>query len=473
MQFRLDELVRITGVRVLRWPVDGPVQPTHELERAGPGSLFVSMEWILRPHALRSLSATGASAVIACSGDRFDWLERYPDLGVLVAKNPPEAYFALAEEARWRSAGLVAGVTGSSGKSTTRAYLGSILSQRYRVHTNPENLNRWSDCAGVLLSMSGGKEEAAVIEMGFGYPGDVDRMASLARPHYGIITKVTADHLDGGKTWENVAREKAKLGDHLSPGGRMVLHHEDPGCALVDRSTLTAPVITFGESPGADLRYGWVKLDELGTTFTLWLPRTGELVCRVRPVGLQQAANAAAAAAVAMEAGLTPEEIRRGLAQVDPLPRRFRVHRYSRGLTVIDDTFSSSFDAVCTGLENAARLAGKRRKVAVVSGIGQLGELRSHYHRLVGRTICAQRFSAILLVQPDERTDAIRAGAAEAGMRDGFIEVPYRKGLPQALAPLTGPDTLIYCKASQFLWLGPEIDQFLSGLPAAGFLPMQ
>lgn len=475
MRFSLAEITALTGAVVVRWPGSADsILPTSQQAAVGTGSLWFAMRPLsLTPDQLAALARAGAAGVMLFSGEPEPPADTYPQLGVLRAPSPALAFYRVAQECRNRSPGLVAGITGSAGKSSTKEFLAAILRSRYQVRATEASLNRISDCAENLASLGGAPDEAAVIEMGFGRIGDIEQMAAMARPRVGIVTKVVPDHLDGANgSWERVAYEKGRLGYHVPPDGVIVIHGEDPGCALLPRHDYRAPVLTFGTGPGLDATYTDVASGEAGTSFTLTLGGRS-LPCRLNVYGAVQAANATAAALAAHALGLPENEILAGLQQVRPLPRRFQIHRFDPGLTVIDDTFSANVDAMERGLSDAAALAGERRKLALLSGIAGLDRQSAELHRGIGRHVAACGYQELFLLRPDDRTAAIREGAVSAGLAPERIHaLPEVQGVARTLLPHMEPNTLLYAKTSQYLWVGPQIDLLLAAIPGRGWAPI-
>jgi UDP-N-acetylmuramoyl-tripeptide--D-alanyl-D-alanine ligase len=470
VRYLAAEIVALTGASTVQpLPAALPLRPTAAPATAGPGDLVFAM----RPGDLNlaALARAGVAGVVLFPGERGP---AKGSLGVLRAGSPALAFYKLAAESRSRcGTTLVAGITGSAGKSSTKEFLKAIVATRFRVTATAGSLNRISDCAQLLVGLEGAPGEAAVIEMGFGWAGDVEKMAAMARPNAGIITKVTADHLDGaGGSWERVVQEKGRLGYHIGPDGVLVIHAEDPGCALLPRSDYRCRVLTFGPSPGADALFTDVSAGEAGTSFTLHMG--GQILpVQLGVFGAVQAANAAAAALAAHALGFTDAEITAGLAGARPLPRRFAIHRFEGNLTVIDDTFSANVDAMIQGLTNAASLAGGRRKLALLSGIAQLEGRTAELLRQVGRHVAQLGYADLFLVRPDERTAAIKAGAVAAGMAAERIHaVPSVSEIAPAVLPFMEPDTLLYAKISQYLWAGAQIDALLQAIPGRGLGPV-
>lgn len=471
MRFDLQEVLHITGASLARWPgrTDG-LRVTADIQTLTPGALYFPIrKWGTWETLFRDLAHAQAGGVVLFPGQTRTLRNLDPCLGVLSVSSPPQAFFQLAAEARRCAGSLVVGITGSSGKTSTKEYLAAILGSRYRTAATVETNNLVTDCAELLLKLEN-QHDAAVIEMGFGWAGDIERMASIAKPFVGVITKVTPAHLDGANnSWETVAREKGKLGLHVPPDGLLVMHAEDQGCGLIPRSQYRTKVLTVGSGNSADMRYEQVYCDERGTSLVLRF--SGQtLPIRLRAFGDFQAANAAAAALVAHSLGIPAADIQHGLTQTPVVPQRFEIRRFPHGLTVIDDTFNATVDGMMQGLANAARLAGTRRRVAFLAGIAKLGERSAEYNRIVGEYAVKCGFSTFLLYVnkwSDELLEGLLRGGAA---RDQIHTVTNYEAIPDSLLALTGPDMLIYCKA---LYTGPKMADYFIALQKAGFEPLE
>lgn len=472
MRFELQEILHITGAALARWPgrTDG-LRVTAEIQKVSPDALYVPVrKWGTWESLFHDLAHAQAGGVVLFTGQTRTLINLDPSLGILSLSSPPQAFYQLAAEARKRAGSLVVGITGSAGKTSTKEYLAAILGSRYRTVATVDTNNLVTDCAELLLGLEN-QDDAAVIEMGFGWMGDIERMAAIAKPSVGVITKVTPAHLDGANnSWETVAQEKGKLGLHLPPDdGLLVMHAEDHGCGLIPRSQYRTKVLTFGSGNNADMRYEQVQCDEQGTALVLRFFGQ-ELPVRLRAFGDFQATNAAAAALVAHALGIPATDIQHHLAQTPVVPQRFEVRRFRDGLTVIDDTFNATVDSMIQGLANAARLAGTRRRVAFLAGIAKLGDRSAEYHHLVGEHAVKCGFSTFLLFV-NKCTDDLLAGLLKGGAtQDQIHMVTSYEAIPDRLIALTGPDTLIYGKA---LYTGPKMADYFTAVQKAGFEPLE
>src|SRR5690606_4817291 len=167
---------------------------------------------------------------------------------------------------------------------------------------------------------------------------------------------------------------------------------------LLARAGYACEVRTFGYAPGADARLVSVWAGETGLGVSLdCLGRRLDLSLRV--FGEWQANNAAAAVLAAHLAGVPLDEVKAALAAKPPPSHRFYIHRFDRGLTVIDDTFNTTVDAMERGLYAAARLAGQRRKVAFLGGVKGLGDRGRELHHRLGRSAARLGYDHVVLLR--------------------------------------------------------------------------
>ena len=227
------------------------------------------------------------------------------------------ALWALGAYARRLLPDRVVGITGSVGKTTVKDLVAGGLASRFRTHATHASFNNE---LGVPLTLLGAPVgvEAVVLELGARLPGDIARLRALVRPAIGVITSLGtahAEHLGGSA---GVATEKCSLIEGLAPGGYAILN--DVECGPDVRSRTEATVVTFGTSSG-DVRGRW------SAATTSCARRSGstrrgarEITLAVR--GDHQAANAAAAVATAVCAGVALDQALAGVASAAGSPLR-------------------------------------------------------------------------------------------------------------------------------------------------------
>lgn len=305
------------------------------------------------------------------------------------------------------------GITGSIGKTTTKETVAAVLSERYNTLKSEGNLNNEIGLPLTLLRLRP-EHERVVLEMGMYARGEIAQLATIARPHVGVVTNVGPSHLERLGSLEAIAEAKAELVEALPPEGTAILNADDPlVMAMADRTPAT--VLTYGLTPGADL---WAdQVDSLGLDgISFRLHHQGEtLHIKVPMLGRHSVHTALAAAAVGLTEQLSWQEILDGLQK----PRgelRLVVVPGINGSTILDDTYNASPDSTLAALNLLDDLNG--RKVAVLGDMRELGAYEAEGHEKVG-----VRAAAVLdrLITVGELGRMIGEAALTAGMSPAAV----------------------------------------------------
>jgi UDP-N-acetylmuramoyl-tripeptide--D-alanyl-D-alanine ligase len=267
------------------------------------------------------------------------------------------------------------GVTGSSGKTTTKDLVAAALAaDRPTLATRGNLNNHW----GVPLTLleGGGAPGAAVIEMGSNHPGEIEALAAIARPDLAVITNAGTAHLEHYDSLEAIAREKASLAFALPRGGVAFAGADSPRllAALAD-----APCrkVTYGLEPSADLRPR--RFEDLGPEGSR-LEVDGFPPLALSLVGRHQATNALAALGVARELSLDPAATVAALAAYRPSQKRMEV-RSAGGATVLVDCYNANPESMRAALETLAAWPHATRRIAVLGDMKELGPQAGALHR--------------------------------------------------------------------------------------------
>ena len=225
---------------------------------------------------------------------------------------------ALARLASAVAADLVArglriiGITGSSGKTSTKDLIAAVLRPLGEVVAPPGSFNNELGHPWTVLRATG-QTDFLVLEMSARHEGNIAALAAIAPPAVGVVLNVGTAHLGEFGSREMIARTKGELVEALPPSGVAILNADDPLVAAMATRT-SARVVTVGLSPTADVRAEDVTLDELARPrFTLCTP-AGTAAVELAVHGEHQVGNALSAAAVALECGATPAQVARALA---------------------------------------------------------------------------------------------------------------------------------------------------------------
>jgi UDP-N-acetylmuramoyl-tripeptide--D-alanyl-D-alanine ligase len=278
----------------------------------------------------------------------------------------------------WRTAfhGMVLGVAGSNGKTTTKEMLSAILAQRGSCLATRGNLNNQLGVPLTLLRLRA-SHDAAVIEIGANRAGEVAELVAVARPHIGLITNAGAEHLEGFGSIEGVARAEGEMVAGLAASGVAVINADDPYAALW-RGLTSARVVSFGLEPGADVRATELRL-EVGahgfvSRFTLH-SAAGTVPVALALPGRHNVYNALAAAAAALAAGATLPQVAAGLGTMRSVDGRLQFKQVAGGAWLIDDSYNANPSSARAALEVLAQLPGRRWLV-----LGDMAELGAHAH---------------------------------------------------------------------------------------------
>ncbi|GAB1646017.1 UDP-N-acetylmuramoyl-tripeptide--D-alanyl-D-alanine ligase [Krasilnikovia sp. MM14-A1259] len=376
----LGEIAEVTGGQVVGAEpgaqVTGPVE--FDSRKITAGGLFVAFagEKVDGHEFAPAVMAAGAAGVL---GTR--------DAGVpgVVVADQLDALARLARVVVDRLDALtVVGLTGSSGKTTTKDFIGQLLARLGPTVAPPGSLNNELGHPYTVLK-AGPDTRFLVLEMGARGVGHIRHLAQVAPPRIGVVLNIGAAHLGEFGSVEGTALAKGELVEALPADGVAVLNADDPLVAAMASRT-RARVVRFGEAEQADVRAVDVTLDARGrAAYTLVAGGESALV-RLAVTGRHQVGNTLAAAAVALAAGLPVAQVADALGEVGIASvRRMDVFDRPDGVTVIDDSYNANPSSTEAALRSLAALGAGRRTVAVLGYMAELGEYERSGHEQVGR----------------------------------------------------------------------------------------
>ncbi len=304
----------------------------------------------------------------------------------------------------------VIAVTGSVGKTGVKEAIAAVLGTHFPVFRNRGSFNGLYGLP-IALGRLEPDHRLAVLELGSDHLGEIAELAALTRPRVGIVTAVSAAHLETLGSLEQVAEEKGALIRALpqAPDGLAILSWDDQLVREM-RTSCRARVITAGSQPGADLVAQGIRTGLDGTAFSIDLDGQDHGV-RIPWLGRQRAFAALTALAVGREYGIPSARMVEVLAELPWLPGRLNALPAPNGATLLDDTFNSSPAAVKAALDFVAEVSVSGQKIAVLGDMYQLGERAVHEHRDIGRY--AARVADHIIVK-GELASEIGRGAEEA-----------------------------------------------------------
>ncbi len=422
--------------------VDGPV--VVDSRAVAPGSLFVALagERADGHDFAAAAVAAGAAAVLAT---------RPVDAPAVLVDDGVAALGRLARAVLARLPGLlVVGVTGSSGKTSTKDLLAAVLEPLGETVAPAGSYNNEVGLPLTVLRATPATRHL-VLEMGARGVGHIAHLAALARPRVGVVLNVGSAHVGefGGR--EAIARAKGELVEALPPGadgGVAVLNADDPLVAAMAGRT-GARVVTVGASPSADVRALRAELGEDGRARFVLAARSEEVPVALRVHGEHQVGNALAAAAVALEAGATPSQVAEALGAAEPRSRwRMEVTEAPGGWTVVNDAYNANPESVRAALKALVAMARGRRTWAVLGEMRELGADAAEQHDAVGRLVVRLDVNRLVVVGDGARPMHLGA-SLEGSWGEESVFVPDVAEAVALLREEVAPGDVVLVKASR------------------------
>jgi UDP-N-acetylmuramoyl-tripeptide--D-alanyl-D-alanine ligase len=329
-----------------------------------------------------------------------------------------DAQAALGELARLVVSQLpdltVIGLTGSQGKTSTKDLIAQLL-QPYGATVAPVGSFN-NELGHPLTALKADlNTRYLVAEMGARHIGDITYLCRITPPKVGLVLNVGHSHIGEFGSQDAIAVAKGELIEAVVPGGTAVLNADDPRVAAMANRTEQA-VVTWGESPDADVRASGIALDPTGRPgFRLHLGGEEHAV-QLQLVGEHHVANALAAASAVQALGLTPAQIADGLNAATAVSKwRMEVTERPDGVTIINDAYNANPDSVRAALKALVAIGRTRgaRTWAVLGEMRELGDTSTEEHDGVGRLVV--RLDVNRLVAVGEPARPIHLGASLEG----------------------------------------------------------
>jgi UDP-N-acetylmuramoyl-tripeptide--D-alanyl-D-alanine ligase len=383
--------------------------------RIHPGELFVALRGErFDGHAfMDAVSAAGAAAALVSEPVNTS-------LPTLVVDDTELALGRLGAFNRSLFTGALVGITGSCGKTSCKNMLAAILGSQARTLATEGNLNNEIGVPLTLLRLTG-DYQFAVIEMGAGKPGDIAYLMELARPQVGVLLNAMPAHLERMGSVENVASIKGAILQGLDANGTAVFPAGSPFSELWREMSGDARRLEFGFEPGAAVYVADLELSATHSNFRLCIE--GESVDVHLPLpGRHNVANAMAAAAAAVAAGVELALVPAGLANVPPQVGRLSLLRGIHGIELIDDSYNANPASVKAAVDVLTSQTGRR--ILVLGTMGELGAQADDLHGEVGAYASSAGIEQLWATGPHtaRATDAFGDGGRHFETRDALCD---------------------------------------------------
>jgi UDP-N-acetylmuramoyl-tripeptide--D-alanyl-D-alanine ligase len=442
-----EEIARAAGARLIAPPPaasdpdrgPGPERAVIDSREAGPGALFVGLRGANVDGGRFAAQALANEAWGVLTTPEHAEAARCAPPGVLLASGDPlRSLQRLATAWRRRLGAKVIGVTGSTGKTSTKELLLALLEPHRRTVASRANFNTEIGVPLEILGAPAGTE-VLVLEMAMRGKGQIAELAEIAEPDVGVIVSIGPAHLELLGTIEAIAAAKAELIAGLRPGATAVVPADEPLLAPHLRDDVTT--VTFGD--GGDVRLA----DAAGERV--------EIDCDGEPVALEVSfpqahlrRNLLAAVAAASAVGVTPE----GRVEYELTAGRGRRQALPGSVTLIDDCYNANPMSMRAALDDLATATDHSRRVAVLGDMLELGPAEREFHAEVGQHAAAAGVDVLVTVGPlaaamRERFDGEAHSAGDAGEAAALVRELIRPGDAVLVKGSRGVGLELVCQA--------------------------
>jgi len=328
------------------------------------------------------------------------------------------------------------GITGSYGKTSTKAILGSILEAIEPTFWTPGSINTEMGITRQIRENLKPQQELAIIEMGAYQIGSIAKLCRFTPPNAGLVTAVGVMHLERFGGAENIYKAKCELAQAIRPDGLLVCNGDNPGARKMATEYPKATTLLYGLEPEIGHLDCWmsdIKASMDGTTFTIhW--QNQEYPGFTKLLGVPMLSNLVGAFTMACALGKDPDYVIAAIYNIEPANSRLNLRKNGDGF-ILDDSYNSNPIGFASALEVLEVLEGGR-KILMTPGMVELGDIQAEENRQVA--LKAASICDLALVIGETNKEALKAGLIEGGLSpDKLMEFPNRDA---ALAYLASPE---------------------------------
>ena len=369
----------------------------------------------------------GAAGVVISDAGKIDLKETGNAAVIKVA----DTLSALGDFAHyWRSKFSVPvfGLTGSSGKTTTKEMMAAIIGRQKNILKTEGNLNNLIGLPQTIFRLSSA-HEAAILEMGTNAPGEIKRLTQIAAPDFGLITNIGPAHLAKLGSIEGVRREKGDLFAYMDKNGTAVVNLDDENIRIIS-DAWKGRRVTFSMISDADVRLAKMEKSGARGMILKLVVASKEYKAEMKIAGTHNVYNALAAAAAALALDIDVENILAGLAAFTPVAGRMQVTKLKNGAYLIDDSYNANPASMREALMTLKDMKSGHAGYAFLGDMLELGDAAAEMHRKIGMLAAVTGVNTLFL--QGEFSQVTAAGAAEGGLPDDkiiFLSDPERAAL--------------------------------------------
>lgn len=438
MKLTIKEIAQVLGISgiVDEREISSVEFDSRKIEKDG---LFVPLPGTRDGHDFVHAAKENGAIVTLWQKDR---VEVPSDLVVLPVADVTKAFQTLAQYYKQKIAPKTVAITGSNGKTTTKDMTASVLAQKYRTYKTQGNYNNDLGVPYTMLHMPD-DTEVLILEMGMDHAGEIHFLSQLGQPDVAAITLIGEAHLENLGSRKNIAKAKMEIVDGLAKDGVLFVPADEP--LLADLiAPLSQEVQTFGLAQG-DLQATITNETSESTSFVV-----DEETFVIPVLGGYNVKNALIAYGVGRYLGLSREQIKNGLAQVELTKNRTQWLQAKNGAKLLSDVYNANPTAMRLVLESFGRLTLPGRRIAVLADMLELGPDSSAMHASMAEAIVG-RYDFVYLY--GEQMQALANRLTELNVPHAYFIPAQRQAFLEQVQQEIKPTDSVILKGSNGMQL--------------------
>ncbi|MDT9336121.1 UDP-N-acetylmuramoyl-tripeptide--D-alanyl-D-alanine ligase [Clostridium perfringens] len=381
LELNLQEIVKATkGALLKEADVKEIKAVSTDTRKIEEGTMFIALKGENFNGNNYVLDAFNKGAKIAIVDEvKCDLNELKEDVALIKVENTGRALMDLAKFYREKLGLKVVGITGSAGKTSTKDLVAAVLSDKYKVFKTKGNFNNEIGLPLMILELDS-TYDVAILEMGMRGLGQIRELAEIASPDLGIITNIGISHIEILKTRENILKAKMEIATFFDKNNTLVVCGNDNFLGALPEAEYK--IVKTGVGENFEIGAKNIALEELSSKFTVYDGEKEEEFSLDMP-GEHNISNLMLGIAIAKELGVSFEEMKRGLNNIEATSMRLELIKKD-GFSILNDCYNSSPVAVKSAIDVMKNIKGKRR-IAVLGTMRELGHKSEEAHEEIGK----------------------------------------------------------------------------------------
>lgn len=398
MKLTIKEIIEATKGKLIKGSEEATVQGiATDSRKLKPGELFIPfIGEKLNGHVfIEDVFKLGAAGVFTSEKNK-DYSIFYAGQSVIQVADTLKAFQDLARYYMKKFSIPVVGVTGSTGKTSTKDMIYAVLSQKYKVLKNEGNFNNHIGLPLTVFQLEP-KHEVAIFEMGMRGLGEIDLLAELVRPDIAVITNIGLSHIEHLGSQENILKAKMEITNYFTKENRLVINGDDAYLSTLKDKNLGFHIIYIGIH--GSYHYIADNVEDLGEDGSrFYLVAEGvKYPFELKVPGKHNIYNALCAIAVGLELGVPMELIQKALKAFEGSKMRLNILHTKENIKIINDAYNASPDSMISALRVLDKTVSDR-KIACLGDMLEMGEFAEQGHYLVGREVAKGHIDMLIAV---------------------------------------------------------------------------